>query len=257
MRFMYIVTSPQPSSRPTPELMEAMGKLADREIKAGRMLDNGGLMPVADGRAGAHHRRQAQRRRRPVRGDQGGDRRLRDLRTAGQGRGRGGGESSSCSSTSDHMPGWEGTCEVRAFATPAWTGLPGRCARHADASGAMSAAMTAADAHRTILAVWRIEQPRLITSLSRMLRDVPLAEDLTQEALLAALEHWPATGVPEKPGALADGDRQAPGARIICAAARCSRASTRWSRGTWSRSSRPCPIWTPRWTTTSATNCCG
>jgi RNA polymerase sigma factor (sigma-70 family) len=61
--------------------------------------------------------------------------------------------------------------------------------------------MTAADAHRTILAVWRIEQPRLITSLARMLRDVPLAEDLTQEALLAALERWPATGVPEKPGA--------------------------------------------------------
>ena len=65
----------------------------------------------------------------------------------------------------------------------------------------MSAAMTAADTHRAILAVWRIEQPWLITSLARMLRDVPLAEDLTQEALLAALERWPATGVPEKPGA--------------------------------------------------------
>jgi len=61
--------------------------------------------------------------------------------------------------------------------------------------------MTAADVHRTILGVWRIEQPRLITSLARMLRDVPLAEDLTQEALLAALEHWPAAGVPEQPGA--------------------------------------------------------
>ena len=61
--------------------------------------------------------------------------------------------------------------------------------------------MTAADIHRTILAVWRIEQPRLLTSLSRMLRDVSLAEDLTQEALVAALEHWPDTGVPEKPGA--------------------------------------------------------
>src|SRR5258706_6133150 len=65
--------------------------------------------------------------------------------------------------------------------------------------------MTAADIHRTIhhtiLAVWRIEQPRLITSLSRMLRDVPLAEEVTQDALLAALEHWPASGVPEKPGA--------------------------------------------------------
>jgi len=61
--------------------------------------------------------------------------------------------------------------------------------------------MTAADVHRTILAVWRIEQPRLITGLSRMLRDVTMAEDLTQEALVAALEHWPITGVPEKPGA--------------------------------------------------------
>jgi RNA polymerase sigma factor (sigma-70 family) len=63
--------------------------------------------------------------------------------------------------------------------------------------------MTADDvaAHRTISAVWRIEQPRLITSLSRMLRDVPLAEELTQDALVAALEHWPKTGVPEKPGA--------------------------------------------------------
>src|SRR5256885_11657863 len=61
--------------------------------------------------------------------------------------------------------------------------------------------MRAAEINRTILAVWRIEQPRLITGLSRMLRDVPLAEDLTQEALLAAIEHWPVTGVPEKPGA--------------------------------------------------------
>jgi RNA polymerase sigma factor (sigma-70 family) len=61
--------------------------------------------------------------------------------------------------------------------------------------------MTAADIDRTITAVWRMEQPRLLTSLSRMLRDVPLAEDLTQEALLAALEHWPTSGVPEKPGA--------------------------------------------------------
>jgi RNA polymerase sigma factor (sigma-70 family) len=61
--------------------------------------------------------------------------------------------------------------------------------------------MSAADIQRTILAVWRIEQPRLITSLSRMLRDVPLAEDLTQEVLLTAIEHWPSSGIPDKPGA--------------------------------------------------------
>ena len=51
--------------------------------------------------------------------------------------------------------------------------------------------MTVVDAHRAILAVWRIEQPRLITSLVRLLRDVPLAEDLTQEALVAALRCGP------------------------------------------------------------------
>ena len=49
MRFMYIVTSPQPHVGPTPGLLEAIHKLADREIKAGRMLDNGGLMPLATG----------------------------------------------------------------------------------------------------------------------------------------------------------------------------------------------------------------
>jgi len=58
-----------------------------------------------------------------------------------------------------------------------------------------------ADVERSILAVWRIEQPRLITGLSRMLRDVTLAEEFCQEALLAAIEHWPASGIPEKPGA--------------------------------------------------------
>lgn len=64
-----------------------------------------------------------------------------------------------------------------------------------------TAATTAGELHRVILATWRIEQPRLITSLSRMLRDVPLAEDVAQDTLLAALEHWPRSGVPENPAA--------------------------------------------------------
>ena len=63
------------------------------------------------------------------------------------------------------------------------------------------APFTTVDSHRTILATWRVEQPRLITSLSRMLRDVPLAEDFTQDTLLAALQHWPSEGVPDNPGA--------------------------------------------------------
>src|SRR5258706_390149 len=64
-----------------------------------------------------------------------------------------------------------------------------------------SVAVTAIDTHRTIDAVWRIESPRLIASLTRYVRDVGLAEELAQDALVAALEQWPESGVPEKPGA--------------------------------------------------------
>jgi RNA polymerase sigma-70 factor, ECF subfamily len=61
--------------------------------------------------------------------------------------------------------------------------------------------VTVADTRRAIDAVWRIEAPRLIAGLARIVRDVGLAEDLAQDALVAALEQWPASGVPEKPGA--------------------------------------------------------
>jgi RNA polymerase sigma factor (sigma-70 family) len=64
-----------------------------------------------------------------------------------------------------------------------------------------SVAMTATDVHRTIDAVWRIEAARLIASLTRMLRDVGRAEELAQDALVAALEEWPRSGIPDKPGA--------------------------------------------------------
>ncbi|HYR45986.1 MAG TPA: RNA polymerase sigma factor [Thermoanaerobaculia bacterium] len=61
--------------------------------------------------------------------------------------------------------------------------------------------MAATDAHRAIDAVWRIEAPRLIAGLTRIVRDVGLAEDLAQDALVAALERWPQSGVPDNPGA--------------------------------------------------------
>ncbi len=61
--------------------------------------------------------------------------------------------------------------------------------------------MTATDTHRAIDAVWRIESAKLIAGLTRMVRDVGLAEDLAQDALVAALERWPASGVPDNPGA--------------------------------------------------------
>jgi RNA polymerase sigma factor (sigma-70 family) len=58
-----------------------------------------------------------------------------------------------------------------------------------------------ADAHRAIDAVWRIESARLIAGLARIVRDVGLAEELAQDALVTALEHWPRSGVPANPGA--------------------------------------------------------
>jgi RNA polymerase sigma-70 factor (ECF subfamily) len=61
--------------------------------------------------------------------------------------------------------------------------------------------VTATDTHRAIDAVWRIEQARLIAGLARMVRDVGLAEELAQDALVAALEQWPQSGIPDNPGA--------------------------------------------------------
>lgn len=61
--------------------------------------------------------------------------------------------------------------------------------------------MAATLTHRTIEAVWRIESARIIAGLTRIVRDVGLAEELAQDALLAALEQWPASGVPDNPGA--------------------------------------------------------
>ncbi|MEU4236021.1 RNA polymerase sigma factor [Actinoplanes sp. NPDC026619] len=59
----------------------------------------------------------------------------------------------------------------------------------------------ATDTHRAIEAVWRIEAPRLVAGLTRLVRDLGTAEELAQDALVAALEQWPAEGVPGNPGA--------------------------------------------------------
>src|SRR5947209_5344842 len=117
MRFMYVVTSRKPQQPPTPALMEAMQKLADREIKAGRMLDSGGLMPVAmgaqvritDGKLSVVDGPFVETK------ELIGGYAIFELRDK---------EEAVAAAVEfmqlhrDHMPGWEGTCEVRAFATP-------------------------------------------------------------------------------------------------------------------------------------------
>ncbi|MEI7036364.1 RNA polymerase sigma factor [Fulvimonas yonginensis] len=61
--------------------------------------------------------------------------------------------------------------------------------------------MSRADTHRAIEAVWRLEAPKLVAALIRVVRDIDLAEELAQDALVAALEHWPTAGVPDNPAA--------------------------------------------------------
>ena len=61
--------------------------------------------------------------------------------------------------------------------------------------------MTNDDIHRTIDTIWRIEAPKVIAGLARFVRDIGMAEDLAQDALVSALEQWPHTGIPRNPGA--------------------------------------------------------
>ncbi|SFD97813.1 RNA polymerase sigma factor, sigma-70 family [Paenibacillus catalpae] len=61
--------------------------------------------------------------------------------------------------------------------------------------------MSVSQTHRTIDTIWRMESPKLIAGLTRMVRDVGLAEDLAQDALVIALDRWPSSGIPDKPGA--------------------------------------------------------
>ena len=118
MRFMSIVTSPQPDKGPTPALMEAMGKLAEREIKAGRMIDMGGLMPMAmagarvritDGKLSVTDGPFVESK------EMIGGYAIFEFRDK---------EEALASAREfmqlhiEHLPGWEGTCEVRAMAGP-------------------------------------------------------------------------------------------------------------------------------------------
>lgn len=115
----------------------------------------------------------------------------------------------------------------------------------------------ATDIHRSIEAIWRIESPKLIASLARMLRDVGQAEELAQDALVTALERWPETGVPDNPGAwLMTTARH----RAIDQLRRNKLLDRKHEQlgYEWKRN-RAITAWSPPWisTTTSATTCCG
>ena len=117
MRFMYIVTSPQPMRGPSPELMAAMQTLSEREIKAGRMIDNGGLMPLQTGA----RVRIADSKLSVIDGpfveakEVIGGYAIFELRDKDEALVM---AKEFMQLHLDHMPGWEGTCELRAFAGP-------------------------------------------------------------------------------------------------------------------------------------------
>ena len=107
------------------------------------------------------------------------------------------------------------------------------------------------DARRTVEVIWRIESPRLIASLTRLVRDVGLAEELAQDAFVTALEQWPVTGVPDKPGRVAHGHGAAPGDRPDPARAEPGRQV----RGPGGRARRRGGVPTGSSTSPSATTC--
>jgi hypothetical protein len=117
MRFMYIVTSSQPMTGPAPALMEAVARISEREIKAGRMIDNGGLMPlqtgarvrVADGKLSVIDGPFVEAK------EVIGGYAIFELRDKAEALAM---AREFMQLHVDHMPGWEGTCELRAFATP-------------------------------------------------------------------------------------------------------------------------------------------
>ena len=116
MRFMFIVKSAH-SGPPTPELLEAMHKLANREIKAGRMLDNGGLMPLATGAQVRIANGQLSVTDGPFveAKEVIGGYAIFELRDKDEALAM---AKEFMQLHLDHMPGWEGTCELRAFASP-------------------------------------------------------------------------------------------------------------------------------------------
>jgi hypothetical protein len=117
MRFMYIVTSPQPMTGPTPEMVAAIQKISEREIKAGRMIDNGGLMPlqtgarvkIADGKLSVIDGPFVEAK------EVIGGYAIFELRDKEEALAM---AKEFMQLHLDHMPGWEGTCELRAFASP-------------------------------------------------------------------------------------------------------------------------------------------
>ena len=209
MRFMVIVKSSAESEAgqlPTEQELRAMGAFNEELAKAGIMLAGEGLQASSKGaRMTLRRQEQADRDRRSVRGDERADRRLLDPAGALEGgsdrvdearavprtaRSRSG----RCSRTTTSAPSSRPSCASRKRAS-------GSSRRRTTADLREPKVAVSSATSPTIDAVWRIESAKLIARLTRIVGDVGLAEDLAQDALVAALEQWPESGVPDNPGA--------------------------------------------------------
>ena len=271
MRFMVIVkaTEDEREGRAAQHgrCSPAMGAYNEELVKAGVMLDGDGLRPSSQGRPRPVRRgRQRHRHRRPVHRDQGAGRRASGSSRCPPARRPSSGprrrRSAAASSRSGRSP------PPRTSATRSPPSCASRRTGCARPPGPAARRVTRPpcpdgvddrDLHRVVDAVWRMESAQLIGALTRVTGDVGLAEELAQDALVAALERWPETGVPAKPGAwlmatakhraidtfrraerLRAQDRAArPGARPRPRSPTGRPRSTRWSRTTccgWSSS---------------------
>ena len=215
MRYLMLLHGNPPPTPPPPDLMEAIMKLGEEATRAGVLLDTQGLAPSAAGGV-----------RVELAGGQlsvtdGPFTEAKEIISYAVYEVRSKEEAVEWASRfialhRDLWPGWEGDCEIRRVFGPEDFGEPapepgdpagpgGRPAHGTPScrrprSGPGAPGDPARGTHAAVEAVWRIESARLVAGLARFVGDVGLAEELAQDALVAALEQWPAEGVPANPG---------------------------------------------------------
>ncbi len=234
MRVMVLIKATEESEAgemPSEELLSADERLQRGAGEGRRDAGGRGPAPELQGRAGGVLGRRAQGDRRPVRRDQGAAGRL--LGVAGEVARRGDRVGQAHPEPGRRRTAWSRSARSSRPTTSATSSPPScasrrrACARRPRRTGRRPGAPTisvpASDVNRTIDAVWRIESARLIAGLARIVRDVGVAEDLAQEALVAALEQWPesASRTTRAPGSW---PRPSTARSTACAAPRCTSA---------------------------------
>ncbi len=186
MRFMTFVRSDEAHRNyPPPALFAAIAQLGQEATAAGVLLEQGGLLPsqygaevhLTGGRIAVHDGPFAESK------ELVGGYAVYDVRSLDEAK-----EWSRrfLQAHVDHWPGFDAVVEIRQIAEFSLTS---------------STADSAVESRRAVEAVWRIESARVVAGLIGMVRDLQLAEDLAQDALVAALQQWPESGVPGNPGA--------------------------------------------------------